>query len=222
MKYGLACAMFAGAALMEGADAKVHTTWAQKRVDATKYRLERNFGRGLVGLINEEGHVDPDRLGWMNRHTGKKPLGSSISVTLLPGYTIDASTGSAYVLGFVNGMQYEGLAKDDAPILPVDTVALTNCFASTVALIEDFDLLGFNISTFTSEPGTIKIFDVLAKDPAHILMDLTVEWEMCNGAGILGQFKNMFGGDYAAIADNLTRELLVIFMESPEDRETIK
>ena len=45
---------------------------------------------------------------------------------------------------------------------------------------------------------------------------------MCNGAGILGQFKNMFGGDYAAIADNLTRELLVIFMESPEDRETIK
>ena len=45
---------------------------------------------------------------------------------------------------------------------------------------------------------------------------------MCNGAGILGQFKNMFGGDYAAIVDNITRELLVIFIESPEDRETIR
>ena len=45
---------------------------------------------------------------------------------------------------------------------------------------------------------------------------------MCNGAGILNQFKNMFSGDYAAIADNLTRELLVIFIESPEDRETIR
>lgn len=45
---------------------------------------------------------------------------------------------------------------------------------------------------------------------------------MCDGAGILNQFKNMFSGDYAAIADNLTRELMVIFVESPEDRETIK
>jgi len=106
--------------------------------------------------------------------------------------------------------------------LPVDTVALTNCFASTFALIEDFDIAGYNIQTFASEPGTIKIFDVLAMDPAHILMDLTVEWEMCDGAGILAQFKNMFSGDYAAIADNLTREIMVIMIESPEDRETIR
>lgn len=28
--------------------------------------------------------------------------------------------------------------------------------------------------------------------------------------------------DYASIADNLTRELMVIFVESPEDRETIR
>ena len=45
---------------------------------------------------------------------------------------------------------------------------------------------------------------------------------MCDGAGILQQFTNMFSGDYAAIADNLTRELMVIFIESPEDRETIR
>lgn len=45
---------------------------------------------------------------------------------------------------------------------------------------------------------------------------------MCDGAGILAQFKNMFSGDYAAIADNLTREIMVIMIESPEDRETIR
>ena len=44
---------------------------------------------------------------------------------------------------------------------------------------------------------------------------------MCDGAGILNQFKNMFSGDYAAIADNLTREVLVIAIESPEDRKEI-
>lgn len=119
-------------------------------------------------------------------------------------------------------MQYEGLSREDSPVLPVETVELTNCFASTFALLEDFEVLGYNIDTFSAEPGTLKIFDVLAMDPAHILMDTTVEWEMCNGAGILAQFKNMFGGDYAAIADNLTRELMVIFIESPEDRKTIK
>ena len=45
---------------------------------------------------------------------------------------------------------------------------------------------------------------------------------MCNGAGILGQFKNMAGADYASIADNVTREILVIAIESPEDRKTIQ
>lgn len=122
--------------------------------------------------------MDPDRLGWMRKNGNKAPLGSSISVTIIPGMpAIDASTGSAYVLGFVNGLQYEGLGTTDDPILPVDTVALTNCFASTYALIEDFDIAGYNIQTFSSEPGTLKIFDVLAMDPAHILMDMTVEWE---------------------------------------------
>ena len=53
-------------------------------------------------------------------------------------------------------------------------------------------------------------------------MSLFDSIRMCDGAGILQQFTNMFSGDYAAIADNLTRELMVIFIESPEDRETIR
>lgn len=167
-----------GILLYQGAEARVHTTWAQKRVDATKYRLERKFGRGLTGLINEDGHVDPDRFGWGHPLTGGKPLGSSISVTIMPGLTIDATNTNAYVLGFVQGLQYNGLGKsEDDPVLPIDTVAMTNCFASTYALLEDFEVSGYNIKTFSSEPGTIKIFDVLALDPTHILMDLTVEWE---------------------------------------------
>jgi len=32
----------------------------------------------------------------------------------------------------------------------------------------------------------------------------------------------MVGGDYAAIADNLTREIMVMAIESPKDRETLK
>lgn len=44
---------------------------------------------------------------------------------------------------------------------------------------------------------------------------------MCNLSAIFGQFKGMVGGDYAAISNNLTRELMVIAFESPEAFQTI-
>ena len=122
----------------------------------------------------------------MDRKHGKRPLGSSMYLTLIPGeLTIDVSSINAYFLGLVNGMQYEGLARENNYELPFKTVELTNCFASTYALIEDFHVLGCNIATFSSVPGTIKIFDVLVMDPVHIFMDMTVEWQMCNAAGAL-------------------------------------
>ena len=139
MKYAMACAAFASCALYDVskitkrsiltilqrfltknelfyeqcAEARITTTWAKKKVEATKFRLERAFGKGLVGAHNEEGKFDPSRLGWINQRTGGAPFGSSISVTVYPGLTIDASTNNAYLLGFVNGMQYNGLARPD-------------------------------------------------------------------------------------------------------------
>ena len=180
MKFGIACALFSTMALL-GPVAKAtiaKTSWSHKRVQSTKHRLERNFGKGLVGLINEDGHVDPDRLGWMvNKHNGKKPLGSTSEVIFTGLPAIDATNATAQVLGFVNGLQYTGLVKEGDAVLPTSTVPLTNCFAATYSLLEDFDIAGYNIQTFTSEPGTIKIFDVLAMDTSRIFMDSTVTWE---------------------------------------------
>jgi len=66
MKYAIACAAFASCALYDCAEARITTTWAKKKVEATKFRLERAFGKGLVGAHNEEGKFDPSRLGWIN------------------------------------------------------------------------------------------------------------------------------------------------------------
>ena len=44
---------------------------------------------------------------------------------------------------------------------------------------------------------------------------------MCEFSKIYDQIKNMFSLDYAAIADALTRELMVIALESPEARQQI-
>ena len=69
--------------------------------------LERVYGRGLVHMMDPEtGKVDPTTFGWDNRVTGGKRLGSSISYTITPGFTIDATTTMAYWLGFSKGMQY--------------------------------------------------------------------------------------------------------------------
>ena len=210
-------------ALLEVTEATIaRTTWSQKRVQSTKYRLERNFGKGLTGLINEEGYVDPDRLGWMvNKHNGKKPLGSTYE-ELFSGLTIDATNATAQVLGFVNGLQYEGLTRDIGIDFTTTHIELTNCFAATFAIIEDIEIAMYNVQTVFDEPGSLKWFDVLAMDPIHLLMDFTVEWQMCNMALIWHQFTLAASLDYAAVIDQITRNALVLFMESAEYEEAIK
>lgn len=89
---------------------------------------------------------------------------------------IDATSRSAYWLGFVQGMQYAGLNRA-SDVLPGDNVELSNCFAVTYALLEDFKTQAYNINTFASTAGTIKLFDTLVYDPSIIIMDTTVEWE---------------------------------------------
>ena len=119
-----------------------------KKINATKHRLERNYGKGLVGLINENGHVSPDRLDWMmSSRIGGKPLVSGkrnlLNATFenLGVTSFNAADGKALIFGFVNGMQYVGLeGSDKSAPLPNESVPLTNCFAATYALVEDFEV----------------------------------------------------------------------------------
>ena len=126
----------------------------------------------------QSGRIDPKRFGWDNRVTGGAPLGSSISTTITPNLTIDATTGTAYWLGFAKGMQYNGLDRDSVSNIDSDT-PLTNCFASTYSLLTSMDIAGYNWKTLSSVPGTFKGFDVLVIDPSHIVADLFVNYEMC-------------------------------------------
>ena len=156
----------------------------------------------------ETGRVDPGRMGWDNRVTGGAPLGSQINVTVAPGLTIDASSYMAYWLGFVDGMKYTGLDRPgDESLLATSDIVLTNCFASMYSLLTTIDTAGYNIKTFNSIPGTIKIFDVAVLDPINILADSAVNYEMCEIPLYIDQFKNMASLDYASISDNLTRDL---------------
>ena len=140
-----------------------------------------------------------------------------ISRQIMPGLTIDASTDSAFWLGFSKGLQYEGLAKDDeADALPGAQVVLTNCFASMYSYMTTLDVAAFNRQNIDGlEEGSNKYMDVLLLDPTHILTDLVVNYEMCEVGMIVDQFKGMASLDWAAVADNISREALVLVMETP-------
>lgn len=129
----------------------------------------------------ETGSLDPNKFGWDNRVTGGALLGSSISVTITEGTTIDASTFSAYWLGWVKGMQYTGLAREGAK-LPGQGDDLTNCFASTYSFLSTLDTAGYNWNTLSSVPGSFKGFDVAFLDPMNLLADSAVNYEMCDGS----------------------------------------
>lgn len=89
------------------------------------------------------------------------------------------------------------------------------------AFLTSLDTSAYNLNTINSEPGTFKGFDVLFIDPTHLVADAAVNYEMCEVGLILEQAKAMASLDYAAIGDNLTRELLVIMVDSPKAREEI-
>ena len=127
----------------------------------------------------------------------------------------------AFWLGFAKGMQYTGLAGDGEDNLPGSTTALTNCFAMTYGLMTSVDTLFYDIATISAEAGSFKGFDVLVIDPTHIISDVAVSFEMCEMRKIVTNFKNMAGMDYAAVVDTLTRQILVIAIDSPDARREI-
>ena len=166
------------------------------------------------------GKVDPTTFGWDNRLTGGKRLGSSVSVTITKGLTIDAVTNMAYALGFSKGMQYEGLRRESDNLGNAEAI-LTNCFASTYGFMTSIDIAGFNRSTMWDTPGSFKGVDVLLIDPIKIFADGVVTFEMCQAGKILAMIRNNASLDYASIAESSTRALMVIMIESPEAREEI-
>ena len=166
------------------------------------------------------GKIDFNRMGWDNHRTGGRQLGSSINgrygstiTKSINGWTFDASTGSAFAIGWSKGMQYSGLDRGDGPSADE---ALSNCFAATYSLITTMDNMGYSIETMASEPGSYRVFDAYVAGPITVFADTTVNFEMCEYNKIIDQVKNMAGLDYASMADNLVREALVLITESPE------
>ena len=177
--------------------------------------MERTYGKGMVGMTDPlTGKIDPTKFGMDNRLTGGARLGSSITVTIMDNLTIDGTSAMAFWLGWAKGMQYDGLESEDSTA-PNQDIVVSDCFASTYALMTDIESFSYNRKR-ASKKGEFKGFSTWVKDPIHIFNNFVVNYEMCQLDSILTQAKQMAGMDYAAIADNATREFLVLTTEMPE------
>mmetsp|Transcript_11827 Transcript_11827/g.15024 ORF Transcript_11827/g.15024 Transcript_11827/m.15024 type:complete len:228 (+) Transcript_11827:18-701(+) len=202
----LITALLAVACIASTADAtRKKSRYSIERIEHIKQKMERHYGRGLVGMNDPvTGKFDASRLGWA--HHGRR-LGESITMTL-NNLSFDASTLTAFWLGASKGLQWDGLKGEN--------VQLSNCFAATYAELENFDLLFYDFSTISSEPGTWKGFDVFVSDPLKILADNVVVYEMCEFGFILDQYKQMLSLDWASLSDNLVRQTMVLAIDMPE------
>lgn len=182
------------------------------RIFEIRTKMERHYGKGLVGMFDPEtGKFDPNRLGWAKH--GRK-LGGSITVQL-GDLTFDASTGTAFLLGASKGLQWDGLSKGDA----FKDSVLSNCFAATYASLEGIDLMFYDYETISDVEGTWKGFDVFVSGPIKAMADNVVVYEMCELNNIMDQAKLMSSLDWASISDNLVRESMVLIVESPNSFE---
>ena len=80
------------------AEAKVTTKWGAKKVANTKRRLERVYGKGLVGLYHEEtGKPVMERFAWDRR--------TEAAVYATVGeFTFDAESVKALFYGLADGL----------------------------------------------------------------------------------------------------------------------
>lgn len=168
--------------------------------------MELVYGKGLVGLKNEHGKVDPTRFGWDSRRESQvwvtiKGLGKE-------GATIDGGTTQAFVYGYVEGVQYNPLenlsGKKDAALESIrESQVMSNCFYALKGVIGSVDTLIYDAKNMGKYSGQYNWFNMIF-DPLHVLGDLCVAYEMCNIYEDLDKIVGILSLDWGLLAEQST------------------
>lgn len=96
--------------------------------------MERLHGKGMVNLIDENGHLDHSRLvshlksPVLNGSLKKERLGSQIRIDGVDG-VFDLNSAVVTFFGLLQGFSYDGVIEEP----------MTNCFVSGNALVDNID-----------------------------------------------------------------------------------
>ena len=104
-----------------------HHESAMNHIRKQREHLEMHFGKGLVGLYNEQGDLDLSRLKWARR----RPLASTWID--LGGQKFNAEDAESILYGFSYGFQYKEMPVTVPNNLKGDLVE-SNCFYAMYGL----------------------------------------------------------------------------------------
>lgn len=195
------------AAVTAMGSSRVVSQFAQERVRQTKHRLERIYGRGLVGLRHEEtGKVDHRRFAWAR----SKPA----SIITFGDFKFDSDMQSTMLLGFTQGVQYQGLAQSTQGENTSEPGQdkISNCFYATYGIVQDLSTIQNSFNELGTEDNTYNWFDPFIYGPFKFVGDFSVSFEHCELSKYMETISNMASLDWGLIADRVTAIGMDAFM----------
>jgi len=167
------------------------TRHAKQRVAGTKKHLEKVYGKGLVGLFDEEGNMTYRRM----RAARTRPAFNTMLVNGLG--AINADSASAWFYGTANGLQYKGMAAGARD--SIEDSIQSDCFYAVYGMVDTVDLQMHDFSNIMAD-GSFNWFNVAGYNPLHIMGDSSVSYQYCGGNNQLTNLTSTFSADYAFIS----------------------
>lgn len=114
---------FALSLLATAAMAEQYSAYSEKFVNDTRRHLEKVYGKGLTEMFDHRGKMTSERLSWAHM----RPRANYIDIG---GKSINADFASAWIYGFIGGLQYTAMTKGDPKSIG------SSCFYSMFGLVE--------------------------------------------------------------------------------------
>lgn len=183
------------------------SSYSRKRVREVRTHLEKIYGKGLVGLFNEDGKFMEDRLSLART----RPKATWVNIG---GNQIDAETSSAWFYGLSKGLQYKGMAGGGGGDSDA-SAASSNCFFALYGMTDSIDGLVNDAKSLTATSGSVNWFNIVGYSPIHLLGNLSVTYEYCGGYQYLDQFTSYGSLDYGFMSERFSRQVTYYMTEFP-------
>jgi len=186
-----------------------------KRISEMKKHLEMVYGVGLTGLYNDEGRLEvtPQKMKAARRRPAQ-------DWAKIGGVMMDQEVASTAMYGFVEGFQYKGLAGAAEDLLAKEMVE-SNCFYAMYGMMDSVDVLLSDFNNFIDPAGELKWMNLIAYNPSHIINNVMVGYEMCEGYVQIERLMGLASMDWALMGQSLGTDLTYLLVDAAPEFKAI-
>jgi len=174
-------------------------------VTEVRRHLERIYGKGLVGLFDDDGNFDQKRLSWART----RPAANWVQV----GETqINAENVSSWFYGLSQGLQYNAM---EAGNKAKDNEEANNCFFALYGLTDSVDMFTYDAINMFATSGSVNWFNVVGYSPIQMMGNMSVVYEYCGGYQYADQLTSYGSLDYGFMAERFSRDVTYLMSTWP-------